>query len=479
MSYYPTFCPPRVLTAGQYGYIAGGLGIRQGHSSYSLDCSPIAVNVPTNLTAALNGDENGIILNWTDAANNEFGYLIERSTTSASTGFVPLLYGFTGPNDTNFTDNDIASGQQYWYRIKASNGDCDTYSAVASITLGTIYCSSVASSAQACDDDEYVARVIFGRDFNHGTDCTSGGYENYTQLSISVTTGESYNIRVNNGVVSAGVPTELSGYTGDRCGIWIDWNQDGDFEDAEESITPNTDDAPFYWTTALSIPNDAVLGDTRMRVRIVYNETPTACGLSTYGETEDYTVSVTSSPLPVAFSTFTALRKGRSAILEWETLTESNNDYFSIEHATDARNFTAIGQVPGQGTTFTPQIYSFTDQQPYPGINYYRLRQVDFDGRFEYSEIRSVPFPVEPDELFVYPNPSQGTFHIQVPRSSTETADLQLFDSQGRMLRQIVVGDNTNLSNTFLGKAELSPGLYFLKWQDEQRSLTVRLIIQK
>lgn len=475
MSYYPTFCPPRVLTAGQYGFISAGLAIREGHSSYGFSCTPSKVNVPTNLTAMLNSDENGIDLSWTDAANNEFGYLIERSTVSSSTGFEPLLYGFTGPNGTSFTDNDLQPNQDYWYRIKSSNGNCNTYSAVASVSVGSIYCTSVAGANQICDNDQYVARVIFADQLNNGTACVSGGYVNYTSLSATVGRGSSYNVQINNGVVIGGVPTEFSGYSGDRCGIWVDWNQDGDFDEVDEAVTVNTANAPFFWTASITVPNAAAFGQTRMRVRIVYNETPTSCGLSSLGETEDYRINVTAL-LPVEFSAFTAIPKGQASYLEWETLTESNNDYFSIERSTDAKTFSAIGQVEGKGTTYVPQAYSYLDQAAKPGINYYRLRQVDFDGQYEYSEMKTVLIPYEESNLQVYPNPSKGRFHIQLPQNSNAGSKLQLLNSQGQMIWQMKASASSSANLTF-AEEDLTPGVYFLKLLEGDRTITRRVVI--
>ncbi|NRB52425.1 MAG: T9SS type A sorting domain-containing protein [Saprospiraceae bacterium] len=475
MSYYPTFCPPRFLSAGQYGYIGGGLGIRLAHTSYDFSCTASNIAIPTNLMAALNDNENGIDLTWTDAANDEFGYLIERSTVSASTGFEPLLYGFTGPNGTSFTDSDIQANQQYWYRIKPSNGDCNTYSTVASVNVGTIYCTSVASAAQLCDDDEYVARVIFDDQFNNATDCVSGGYAKYTNLSATVSRGTAYSVQINNGVVVGGVPTELFGFTEDRCGVWVDWNQDGDFNDVDESITMNTANAPFFWTSSITVPNNALLGDTRMRVRIVYNETPASCGLSAFGETEDYKLTVT-APLPVEFSTFTAIPQGLTAYLEWETLTESNNDYFSIEHSTDAKSFRSIAQVKGEGTTFTPQSYSYHDRQAKPGINYYRLRQVDFDGQYEYSDMKSVWISRNSAELSVYPNPSHGSFQVQLPEQFSAGALLQLIDSQGREVWHMKLTSSSPTNITFT-EEDLMSGIYFLKFQSGLQPLTHRIVI--
>ena len=85
-----------------------------------------------------------------------------------------------------------------------------------------------------------------------------------------------------------------------------------------------------------------------------------------------------------------------------------------------------------------PQAYSYLDQAAKPGINYYRLRQVDFDGQYEYSEMKTVLIPHEESNLQVYPNPSKGRFHIQLPQNPNEGSKLQLLNSQGQMIWQMI-----------------------------------------
>lgn len=98
---------------------------------------------------------------------------------------------------------------------------------------------------------------------------------------------------------------------------------------------------------------------------------------------------------PVELTAFTARPAGKAVQLQWATATETNNDYFSVEHSTDGRNFREIGRVAGAGTSQAERRYAFTDYSPAAGLNYYRLRQNDFDGRYEYSNIRSVVFDKE------------------------------------------------------------------------------------
>ena len=104
-------------------------------------------------------------------------------------------------------------------------------------------------------------------------------------------------------------------------------------------------------------------------------------------------------------------------ILNWETAAELNNDRFEIEWSEDGSSFIYIGEVAGNGTTDFRNAYRFIDDQPLPGINYYRFRQVDYDGQFEYSPIIAVIVQEFFEEVTfkVYPNPvTEGKFNINL-----------------------------------------------------------------
>jgi hypothetical protein len=112
--------------------------------------------------------------------------------------------------------------------------------------------------------------------------------------------------------------------------------------------------------------------------------------------------------LPITLVSFDAEQKNTAVELNWVTADEVNNDFFTIERSTDGQNFTPIITVDGAGDSQTELSYTALDVAPVEGINYYRLKQTDFSGEFEYSEIERVNFtgPTEsPIELKAYPNP--------------------------------------------------------------------------
>jgi hypothetical protein len=94
--------------------------------------------------------------------------------------------------------------------------------------------------------------------------------------------------------------------------------------------------------------------------------------------------------LPVELVKFDVKNNNKSAMLSWTTASEKDNARFDIEHSTDGRSFAKIGEVKGNGTTYTAVDYSFEHPTPAKGVNYYRLHQIDYDGKNEYSPVRSL-----------------------------------------------------------------------------------------
>lgn len=154
--------------------------------------------------------------------------------------------------------------------------------------------------------------------------------------------------------------------------------------------------------------------------------------LSTSGidEFSPFVVAKAGVILPIELAYFHAFAKGERAVLEWSTITELNNDYFVIERSGDLRNFEPIGTVAGQGTSQETNDYSFVDKTPLTGVNYYRLKQVDFDGAFSYSDIETVRFTG--GDLQIWPNPTKSSLHILVENAEEHPAIVEIFNIAGQ-----------------------------------------------
>lgn len=142
------------------------------------------------------------------------------------------------------------------------------------------------------------------------------------------------------------------------------------------------------------------------------------------------TLNVTPSvPLPLRFLRFEARKWSHLVMLNWETAEEVNTSHFEIERSKNGLSFTKIGQVaavnsPGQHT------YTFKDERPESGINYYRLRQVDKDGRASFSNVVKLLFNAYGDELVVFPNPAKQQLQLRTG-GFTGTVRIQVFDAKG------------------------------------------------
>ncbi len=199
------------------------------------------------------------------------------------------------------------------------------------------------------------------------------------------------------------------------------------------------------------------------------------------------------SALPVQLNSFNYLLKNNSVQLLWSTVTEINNYGFEIEKqkitsknkAIDETAWKTIGFVQGNGNSNSIKTYSFTDRDITNGKYIYRLKQIDFDGKYEYSKILEVDIKLFADdiELSAYPNPFNPVTRIRysIPEFNTGSkVTLILFDIMGREIKTLVneINDSGKYELEFNGK-DLSSGIYLIRLEVNNKILTKKLIIQK
>ncbi len=172
------------------------------------------------------------------------------------------------------------------------------------------------------------------------------------------------------------------------------------------------------------------------------------------------------NPLPVSFIDFIANTNGESVFLKWTTLTEINNDYFTVQRSFDAVNFEDISFVNGAGSNNTAISYYDTDEKPFSGISYYRIKQTDYDGKYSFSAIKSININNKTAtnnsdvNLIVYPNPVNIGNILNVDyNSEIDNIDINIFDISGRYLNADV---SYNFNNASINTNTLSTGVYFL-----------------
>jgi len=227
----------------------------------------------------------------------------------------------------------------------------------------------------------------------------------------------------------------------------------------------------FYTTSALSANSDGTTS-TLQAPYVTFMGPYSVSIVDANGCTGSgsYTITSTtcSSVLAVSNLNFTAVKQDNEAQLAWSTSTEANNNYFNIERSSDGVTWQAVGTVKAVGNSTTLTKYSFTDALPLNGINYYRLKQVDDDGQYSYSPVRSLEFTGQ-WLVKLYPNPVQNFIVLEFNNDRDEKGVIAIKSVSGSAVftteQQLVKGLNLiNLNQV----QRMAQGTYILTLQTNE-----------
>jgi hypothetical protein len=184
-------------------------------------------------------------------------------------------------------------------------------------------------------------------------------------------------------------------------------------------------------------------------------------GITAFGT---FVVGNAGGVIPVELVTLTAKAKGTSNVVAWQTASERNNAAFIVERSSNSVDFAAIGEVKGAGTTGTPQYYSFEDASPVAGVNYYRLKQVDIDGRTATSKTVSVANGLTKSGILkTYPSVTDAV--LTVDYATTGDATFKIMDMLGRTVLSKTIKNNDGFSSINLDVHALSNGMYIVSFE--------------
>lgn len=183
-----------------------------------------------------------------------------------------------------------------------------------------------------------------------------------------------------------------------------------------------------------------------------------------------------SAVLPVTFGDFTVKADGCKAKLQWKTSYEQNNSHFLVEHSTDGIHFSTIGQVSATGNSTTTQTYNYTDNAPALGVNYYRITQVDFDGKNSSTQIVQIKLKCDATpSVRIYPNPASNRLYIQ---SGKTVMQANILNSGGQPVLKYV--PSINSSGTFdINIQRLPAGIYLLQLFNKDGTTDVNKLLKK
>jgi hypothetical protein len=180
------------------------------------------------------------------------------------------------------------------------------------------------------------------------------------------------------------------------------------------------------------------------------------------------------SALPITLTYFNGELKGESVLLSWQTALELNNHFMAIEHSMNARDFQEIGRIDGQGNTEETKDYKLWHHHPLPGTNYYRLRQVDYDGTTTFYGLVAINFDGELARLSVYPTVAHDQINVNLQGVDPDRGQLSVVNTYGRIYQATILesGDSQVIRIT-----DLPAGQYYIFWEDDSgHRLTKRFI---
>jgi surface protein len=171
------------------------------------------------------------------------------------------------------------------------------------------------------------------------------------------------------------------------------------------------------------------------------------------------------SALPIELLHFNAQAIDKNVLLDWITASEINNEKFQIEHSSNGIDFSLLAEIKSKGNSTLKTVYQYKHQDVVEGIHYYRLKQLDFDGKHTYSNIKKVEINNHSNQIEIYPNPTSGLLNIvNCDRNSYKIADVT---------GKIVIEGNVQLGTVSIHS--LTSGLYFLTVVKEEKTITEKV----
>jgi len=195
----------------------------------------------------------------------------------------------------------------------------------------------------------------------------------------------------------------------------------------------------------------------------------------------DFVTVYSPTPFPVEDLFLTAKPKASSILLQWHTTQEVNNAGFELQRSLDGTHFVPLTWVEGNGTTYDPHDYAYEDNAvQFNTKYYYRLKQVDFDGTFTYSNVvEAILVKQNETTIAIYPNPTSNTLHMMISTTKSQPVEVTLYDVAGKRLAsnvyQVEKGTQTlDLSSLV---QTLAVGTYYLQIHTENEQFIHHLVV--
>jgi len=190
----------------------------------------------------------------------------------------------------------------------------------------------------------------------------------------------------------------------------------------------------------------------------------------------DFGTAASSGPLPIELLSFTGKHVDGKNVLDWVTATEINNDYFILEKSRDAVVFEKLAEVDGGGNSNHKLYYQQIDHNPYP-VTYYKLKQVDFDGAYTYSDIIAIEYTVFKEPVIdIYPNPAIDNLIIDTKNLNCSVLDVEIYDVLGKSVMKTTLTNMMDDPKKFINISSLNYGCYYVRFGCNEFSMVKKFL---
>ncbi|HXD94482.1 MAG TPA: T9SS type A sorting domain-containing protein, partial [Bacteroidia bacterium] len=256
---------------------------------------------------------------------------------------------------------------------------------------------------------------------------------------------------------NTGTPQPSANLSGNQQIQLFFGTNDGVYQGANLTIVKNTAATPAAW---IDIGGTSALGNFSSPQA---GSVTSTSAVSAFTSFSSFTLGSKNSgwdPLPIELLYFNAVPNGKDVDVTWETTTETNNNYFTIEKSADGQNFVELTNVNSkayQGNSTSPLNYKTTDTNPLNGVSYYRLKQTDYNNNFKYFNIVSVDFNKQ-SFLTIFPNPTANNIYVNAS-DNYKNASVKVIDALGR---EVIIQNLSSVDNAPINLAGLMPGIYYV-----------------
>ena len=459
----------------------------------------LTIQNTAQLNAPVNIDLKGNWINTSTNANpfNEQTGLVTFSGTAAQSLTANLAGGETF---YNLTINNTSTGlTQVNNTINVTNTLTLTSGVVHTGTYQTYVTNnavgSVTGHSTASYIDGYLRRNLLSAGGSY--DFPVGNINAYELATVNITGAHTVgNLQVNFSNLASGTGLPITDANSLVYGTVLNNGGtapgNGNANEGVWTITPNSGTANYDLTlygrnysnagnsnTILKRANAASAWTLPGTYSAATGSEPIVVTRSGYSGFSQFAIGGSMTVLPVELISFEGNCTAYNSIdLKWSTASQTNNDFFTIERTTDGTQFEIIGTVDGAGNSSQLNYYAFTDFAPIAGTNYYRLKQTDYNGQFEYFNLIAVQNSCidTPAQLTIFPNPVADDLGFQFFSGNNETVIIEVYDVVGKLIisTSSSVSEGNNLLSVDL--ASIASGTYMLRVKTETSSVHQKFV---